>query len=167
MIADDLFIATAARVAHKLTHIHFKRLCEPLKRAQRGNGLTVFDLGNVSAGHLHPSRQLPLAQVARTTDIAHLCRHLQTGLLGRCGLLHCDQLRGQWCGLLDIKRPATLSAQGVAGSVLHQTAVIAPHNFACIHADKSGGHDQSCGVPERVLRGVLHRDKCYSPASEP
>ena len=32
------------------------------------------------------------------------------------------------------------SAKGVAGSVLHQPAMLAAHYFACLHADKSGCH---------------------------
>ena len=45
------------------------------------------------------------------------------------------QLRGQENRLLDIEGPVASSAKGVAGSVLHEPAVLTPHYFACFHAD--------------------------------
>ena len=44
------------------------------------------------------------------------------------------QLRSQEYRLLDIEGPVAPSAKGVAGSVLHQSAVLTPHHFACFHA---------------------------------
>ena len=112
--------------------------------------------------------ELALAQVARPADLPHLAGNLQAslgrsrhgGLVTSCG--------AKWYGLLDIEGPVAFSAEGVGGSVLHQPAVLTPHNFACLHADKSGGHRLGCGAPEQDP-GVpfSHRDRCYCRGSEP
>ena len=79
-----LFVATAARVADELAHVHFKRICEPLQRSQCWDCLSVLDLRNVGAGHLHPAGELSLTQMTSSANLANLGRYLQTGFLRSC-----------------------------------------------------------------------------------
>ena len=74
----DFFFAAAARVANERAHFHLECVGEALQRSECGNGFAVLDFGDVGAGHLHAARQLALAQVTRTTNLAYLTRHLQT-----------------------------------------------------------------------------------------
>jgi len=50
---SHLLIAAAARVPHQLAHVDFKSGGEPFKGAEGGDGLAVFDFGDVGAGNLH------------------------------------------------------------------------------------------------------------------
>jgi hypothetical protein len=77
----DLLFAYAAFIANELREIDVQGICQALERAECGDGLAVLNLRDVGARHLHTICKLTLAQMAHATQIAHLCCHLQTGLL--------------------------------------------------------------------------------------
>ena len=162
------FFAAAARVADELAHVHLERIGQPFQRTQRGNGLAVLDLGDVGAGHLHAAGQLALAQMARAANLAHLSGHLQTGLGGsrdRAGYVTSWGAKGAGSsisrGLWHFLQRELLVL------ILHQPAVVAPHNFACFHAHKSGGHDLVAECQSGSPGCFLHRDRCYFRGNEP
>jgi len=76
----DFFLANAARVANQLADVHIEGAGEPLQRTQCRNRFAVFNFRDIGSRHLHPPGQLPLAQVARLANIAHLPCYLQPGL---------------------------------------------------------------------------------------
>jgi hypothetical protein len=49
-------------------------------------------------------------------------------------------LRHKMHRLFNIQSLVAFSAEGIAGSILHEPAVLASHNFACFHADWNGCH---------------------------
>jgi hypothetical protein len=100
--------------------------------------------------------------MARAPDLAHLTGHLQSRLSrGGYGLAG-DQLRSKFNGFLNIEGFVAAPAEGVVGSVLHQPAMLAPHNFAGIHTKTRGCHRL---VAERQSGGsgvlFLHRECSY------
>ena len=72
-------VANAAGVTDQLAHIHAQCIGQPLKRAEGGYSLAILDLLDISAGYLHASGQLALAEVPGAADLLHLGCHLQTG----------------------------------------------------------------------------------------
>lgn len=98
----DLFLASAAGVAHQLTNIDFESMSQAFKRAEGRNRLAVLNLGNVGTRHLHPTGELALAQVSGTADVAHLRRDLQTGFRGG-GLEIRYSYRSQHGYVLDVE----------------------------------------------------------------
>jgi hypothetical protein len=134
-----LFPATAG-VPHELAHFDLKRICQPLERTQGRDRLPILNFRDIGTGDLHAARQLPLAQMACTANLTHLPSYLQPCFSCRRDRLTGDQLRGQGGRLLNVKGPSALSAERVAGSVLHQAAEIAAHDFSRFHTYKGGGH---------------------------
>ena len=130
----DFLVAHAAGIADKLADVYVQSLRQPFQRTQSRNRLAVFNFGDIGPGHQHPASQLPLAQMARFADIAHLPRHLQPGFSRRRSRGMGHQLQNRMRRLLDIEGPVAFSAKGVGGSVLDQAAEIAAHNLARLHA---------------------------------
>ncbi len=71
---------------------------QPLQRSQRRNRLAVFDLRDVGARHLHPSRQLALAQVARPAQFPHLP--------ATCNPASAKRAQAGWSPAVEPRKPA-------------------------------------------------------------
>ena len=146
-IVEDLrnfFVAATACIADQLAHFHAKGEGEPLERTQGRDRLAVFDFRNVGARHLHPSRELTLAQMAGAAQFPHLRRYLHAGVVAMGRRVAHHQMRSQLRRFLVVEGFVAFSAKGIAGSILHQSAAFTPHHFTRIHADHRSSH-RLCG----------------------
>jgi hypothetical protein len=111
-------------VAQQGGDIDLQGLRQTIEGRERRHGLAVLDLRDVGAGHVHPSGELTLREVADVPQIAHGCRYLEA-VVGFCCLGYESQWGRSRFRLFDLEAFVAAAAQRICCAELHQAAVVA------------------------------------------
>jgi hypothetical protein len=129
-------------IAEKGGDVHLQGPRQPVERRERRHRLTIFDLGDVGARHVHASRKLALGEVSYVSQISNCSGDLNAVRAGR-GLGNNGQWGWGWLGFFDLERFVAAAAQRICCAELDQAAVVAAQDLSLLDGCHHGCHKLS------------------------
>ena len=90
-------------IAEKVGDVYLEGARETFERTNRRHGLSIFDLGDISARDAHATGELTLGEVTHEPQIADSCSYLEAGVFAGQGCGDDSESNGHGCRLFNVE----------------------------------------------------------------